>query len=100
MMQSINPATEELIANYDPMTTQQVEEVLAGVRQAFLGWRGWSRVMLMCNLQSGFVGQAFGMVGGYRSEWPKALGRRCPCHRSHPPNLRSCPTALHRKYHL
>lgn len=32
----------------------------------------------MCNRQSGFVGQAFGMVGGYRSKWPKALGRRCP----------------------
>ncbi len=36
MMQSINPATEELIASYDPMTTQQVEEVLAGPRHAFV----------------------------------------------------------------
>jgi succinate-semialdehyde dehydrogenase/glutarate-semialdehyde dehydrogenase len=39
MIQSINPATEELIASYDPMTMQQVEEVLAEARQAFLEWR-------------------------------------------------------------
>ena len=36
MMQSINPATEELIANHDPMTTPQVEEVPAGPRHPFI----------------------------------------------------------------
>lgn len=39
MMQSINPATEELIASYDPMTTQQVDEILAESRAAFERWR-------------------------------------------------------------
>lgn len=39
MIQSINPATEELIASYDSMTSQQVEEVLAQARHAFVGWR-------------------------------------------------------------
>lgn len=38
-MESINPVTEELIETYDPMTTRQVEEVLAEAHHAFQGWR-------------------------------------------------------------
>ena len=38
-MQSINPATEELIATYDPMTTQEVDDILAKARAAFERWR-------------------------------------------------------------
>ena len=38
-MQSINPATEELIANYDPMSTQAVDDILATSRAAFERWR-------------------------------------------------------------
>ncbi len=38
-MNSINPATEELIATHESMTAGQVEDVLAESRHAFLGWR-------------------------------------------------------------
>lgn len=39
MMQSINPATEEVIASFEPMTMQEVERILAESRQSFLNWR-------------------------------------------------------------
>jgi len=42
MIRSINPATEELIASYDPMTPQQIDEILAKSRAAFERWRGTS----------------------------------------------------------
>jgi succinate-semialdehyde dehydrogenase/glutarate-semialdehyde dehydrogenase len=38
-MESINPATEEVLGRYDDFTAEQVEEALAQARQAFLGWR-------------------------------------------------------------
>ena len=39
MMQSINPATEEVIAQYTPMSAATVAETLAQSREAFTGWR-------------------------------------------------------------
>lgn len=39
MPQSINPATEERIAEYEPMTTGQIDGILAESRRAFEGWR-------------------------------------------------------------
>ena len=38
-MKSINPATGENIATYDPMTDQQVEEIIEAVHQRFDDWR-------------------------------------------------------------
>ncbi len=38
-IQSINPATEEVIETFEPSTQQQVDEALALARQAFLRWR-------------------------------------------------------------
>ncbi len=39
MMQSINPATEALIAEYDPMAMKDVEHVLTDAHDAFSAWR-------------------------------------------------------------
>ncbi|HEV2659275.1 MAG TPA: aldehyde dehydrogenase family protein, partial [Ktedonobacteraceae bacterium] len=38
-IQSINPATEEVIETFEPFTQQQVDEALAQAQQAFLQWR-------------------------------------------------------------
>jgi acyl-CoA reductase-like NAD-dependent aldehyde dehydrogenase len=38
-IQSINPATEEVIETFEPYTQQQVDEALAQAQQAFLQWR-------------------------------------------------------------
>jgi len=39
MMQSINPATEEIIASYTPMTRAILDDTLAESRHAFTTWR-------------------------------------------------------------
>lgn len=41
-IQTINPATEEIVENFEPYTTTQVEEALAQARQAFEHWRNTS----------------------------------------------------------
>jgi succinate-semialdehyde dehydrogenase/glutarate-semialdehyde dehydrogenase len=38
-IQSINPATEELIETFVPFTHEQIDEALEQARQAFLQWR-------------------------------------------------------------
>src|SRR5205823_4778549 len=38
-IQSINPATEEVIETFEPYTTAQVNEALEQAHTAFLGWR-------------------------------------------------------------
>jgi succinate-semialdehyde dehydrogenase/glutarate-semialdehyde dehydrogenase len=38
-LESLNPATGELVATYDEMTSKQVEEILVGCHDAFLEWR-------------------------------------------------------------
>lgn len=38
-MQSINPATEEIIAEYQPFSPARVEQALASVDQTFVRWR-------------------------------------------------------------
>lgn len=39
MMQSINPATEEIVASYTPMTRKILDDTLAESRHAFTTWR-------------------------------------------------------------
>ena len=38
-IQSINPATEEVIETFEPYTTAQVNEALEQAHTAFLDWR-------------------------------------------------------------
>jgi len=38
-IQSINPATEEVIETFEPYTTAQVKQALEQAHTAFLGWR-------------------------------------------------------------
>jgi len=38
-IQTINPATEEIVETFEPYTTTQVDEVLSQARQAFEQWR-------------------------------------------------------------
>ena len=42
MIRSINPATEELIAEFDPWTPSQVDSAVDGVVSAQREWRDWS----------------------------------------------------------
>ena len=37
---SVNPATEEILATFDPHTAEQVEEALGQAQDAFIAWRG------------------------------------------------------------
>lgn len=39
MMKSINPATEEVISNYTPLSEQEVTDAVKQAHQAFLNWR-------------------------------------------------------------
>lgn len=39
MIQSINPATDEVIQSYTPHTPAQIDDALANARRAFEGWR-------------------------------------------------------------
>jgi acyl-CoA reductase-like NAD-dependent aldehyde dehydrogenase len=41
-IQSINPATEEVLKTFEPFSQAQVEQALADARQAFLNWRATS----------------------------------------------------------
>src|SRR5579859_121118 len=43
-IQSINPATEEVLETFEPYNQQQIDEALAQARQAFLHWRDTSFV--------------------------------------------------------
>src|SRR5919197_6081730 len=36
---SVNPATEEVLASFDPFTTEEVEEALGQAEDAFHAWR-------------------------------------------------------------
>src|SRR5438046_8909319 len=36
---SLNPATEEVLATFDPFTPDEVEEAVAEAHEAFLEWR-------------------------------------------------------------
>ncbi len=42
MISSINPATEELLAEFEPWSTAQVEEAIGQVVAAQRAWRGMS----------------------------------------------------------
>src|ERR1700687_3626626 len=37
---SVNPATEEILATFEPHTPEQVEEALGQAQDAFIAWRG------------------------------------------------------------
>jgi acyl-CoA reductase-like NAD-dependent aldehyde dehydrogenase len=37
---SVNPATEEILATFDPHTPEQVEEAVGQAQDAFIAWRG------------------------------------------------------------
>ena len=37
---SVNPATEEVLATFDPHTAEQVEDALGQAQDAFIAWRG------------------------------------------------------------
>ena len=41
-IQSINPATEEVLKTFEPFSEAQIEQALSETRQAFLGWRNTS----------------------------------------------------------
>ncbi len=43
MIVSVNPATEEVLATFDELNPQQVEDVIAS---AHLAWKSWSRTLL------------------------------------------------------
>ena len=36
---SVNPATDEVLASFEPHTARQVEEILARTQNAFVAWR-------------------------------------------------------------
>ncbi|MBI3977398.1 MAG: aldehyde dehydrogenase family protein, partial [Chloroflexi bacterium] len=38
-IQSVNPATEEVLATFEPFTARQIDERLGGAHAAFLRWR-------------------------------------------------------------
>src|SRR6202011_3500736 len=41
-IQSINPATEEVLNTFEPFSAAQIEQALAEARTAFLSWRDTS----------------------------------------------------------
>jgi acyl-CoA reductase-like NAD-dependent aldehyde dehydrogenase len=39
LIQSVNPATEEVLATFEPATSEHIEEALSGAQRAFRQWR-------------------------------------------------------------
>jgi acyl-CoA reductase-like NAD-dependent aldehyde dehydrogenase len=65
-IQSINPATEEVIQTFEPYTTDQVNQALSHARNAFLRWR---------NTTFAERGAVFHRVAAYLREHKEELAR-------------------------